>query len=350
MIKKFHIIGAGIAGLYFAKLIKQKHWYAETVIYEAAAHAGGRAFSFNDEKTGIILDNATHAILGANREALKLLHAPSFHKKPGFWNQGSLENGLWKFREELSLAMLNTPWKEASQDILKTVARKLFPFTGNKTKCYYSQNSLSQDIINPLIAETDEIIFGKKLTGFEHNGRRISRLHFNDGNIDIGEHEIVISAVDAYNYGKIFAASNFEFNEIINIHYRTSVAITLPGYVKMLGIRGKTVQWLFIHDNAVSATISNAGNIEMGDDELAQKVWGEISEIRGRQSPFVPPYRVLRHKRATLKQDEKNNDRRPDSPRTEYANLFIAGDWTMKNYPCSIEAAALSSRRLAKIF
>ena len=56
---KYHIIGAGVAGLQAAQLIRRKYPQAEITVYEAAEHPGGRCFSFADPKLGITLDNAT---------------------------------------------------------------------------------------------------------------------------------------------------------------------------------------------------------------------------------------------------------------------------------------------------
>ena len=39
---KYHIIGAGIAGLQTAQLLKCKYPQAQIIVYEAAKHIGGR--------------------------------------------------------------------------------------------------------------------------------------------------------------------------------------------------------------------------------------------------------------------------------------------------------------------
>ena len=70
---KYHIIGAGIAGLQTAQLLKRKYPQAQIIVYEAAKHIGGRCFSFSDTKLAATLDNATHAVLRGNSLAAKLL-------------------------------------------------------------------------------------------------------------------------------------------------------------------------------------------------------------------------------------------------------------------------------------
>ncbi len=68
----YHIIGAGIAGLSAAVYLQQKYPSAQIIVYEAASHPGGRAYSFIAPDWEMALDNATHVILGANRHSLKL--------------------------------------------------------------------------------------------------------------------------------------------------------------------------------------------------------------------------------------------------------------------------------------
>ena len=59
-----HVIGAGLAGLSCAvELVKARQ---RVVLWEAAAHAGGRCRSFHDATLDRTIDNGNHLILGAN--------------------------------------------------------------------------------------------------------------------------------------------------------------------------------------------------------------------------------------------------------------------------------------------
>lgn len=82
---KYHIIGAGVAGLQAAQLIRRKYPQAEITVYEAAEHPGGRCFSFADPKLGITLDNATHAVLHGNRLAAAYLGQDAKFAKAVFY-------------------------------------------------------------------------------------------------------------------------------------------------------------------------------------------------------------------------------------------------------------------------
>lgn len=344
--KTYHIIGGGVAGLSCAKFIKQKKPQSEIIVYEAGNHLGGRCYSYYDKKLGVEIDNATHVILGANSQACSLLRSRKFHKKIRFW-KNSLYNTPLQSKEEVALAIFNTPYQEVDKSILKNIFWKLFPFLPFKLKAHFSQNNLTKNLIVPLSDYADEIKLLHKLQGFESSEGKISELKFNKENIVIGKNDVVISALDAVNYSRLFEPYEFEYNSIINIHYRTSMPITLPYDFKLLGIKDCLAQWVFINREVLSVTISNSNNIKLSNEEIAHQVWKEICIIRGREAVFTPAYRVIRHKRATIKQDARNNNLRPNSSQTKYRNLLLAGDWTMKDFPCCVDAAVQSAKRIA---
>lgn len=344
--KTYHIIGGGIAGLSCAKFIKQKSPQSEVVIYEAANHLGGRCYSYYDKKLGTEIDNATHVVLKANSQTCNLLKNRKFHKKIRFWKNCSYNKPL-QSKDEIALAIFNTPYHEVDKSIIKTVFWKLFPFLPYKLKTYFSQNNLTKNLIVPLSEYADEIKLHHKLQSVNCCGEKISELKFNKEHVVVDKNDVVISALDAANYSRIFEAYEFEYNSIINIHYRTSMPITLPQDFKLLGIKDCLAQWVFINREVLSVTISNANDIKLSNEELAHQVWKEICTIRGREPAFTPAYRVIRHKRATIKQDTRNNSLRPISSQTQYRNLQLAGDWTMKDFPCCLEASVQSAKRIA---
>ena len=59
-----HVIGAGLAGL--ACAVELMAARRRVVVWEAAAHAGGRCRSFHDPALGRTIDNGNHLVLGAN--------------------------------------------------------------------------------------------------------------------------------------------------------------------------------------------------------------------------------------------------------------------------------------------
>ena len=69
--KKIVVLGAGYAGLAAAaELVLRGH---DVTLIEGRALLGGRAHSFNDTKTGLVLDNGQHILMGCYHESLALL-------------------------------------------------------------------------------------------------------------------------------------------------------------------------------------------------------------------------------------------------------------------------------------
>src|SRR5579864_3438375 len=63
-----HIIGAGLAGL--AAALRLAGSGRLITIHEATAQAGGRCRSYQDQATGMLIDNGTHLLLSGNQAAL----------------------------------------------------------------------------------------------------------------------------------------------------------------------------------------------------------------------------------------------------------------------------------------
>ncbi len=345
--RTYHIIGAGIAGLAVARYAKEKNSKNRIVVYEAAAHLGGRCYSYEDKELGRKLDNATHVILGANRNTHKLFEKISFQKRPLFWDccKHKISNNLADIKENILLSVCNTNASEAAPRIFRRVIMKLFPFLPSKLKMYFSHNDLSESLIDNLCCFADKIYNGYILKKVIGDKQCVKELVFNKETVTLNDNDVVISAVDAQSYHKLFNGPDFEFNEITTVFFRTSQPITLPREQKALGMLKGFAHWIFVNDDIVSVTISDSKNIKLDQDNLVRNLWQEIRATRNQNAPFLPPYKIIKHKQATIKQDTYNNAKRPKSAKTEYRNMFIAGDWTVKDFPCCIEAAVISAKR-----
>ena len=336
----YHIIGAGIAGLFAAKLIKEKHPLATVLIYEAADKIGGRCGSFFDKEHNCSYDNATHVLLNCNKQAKKLLGADIFKHSVSFWDYKSRrfisKLSCWR---EIILAVFNT----SAPNFLSLfyVLRQLL--RPRLLRACFSAGDLCNTLCEPLLVYANDIKYNHIWQGVESENHHISKLIFNKQTVTLGAHDKIISAIDSYNYHKIMGGYDFEYNAITNIFYRTSMALTFPKNKKMLGVKNALSQWIFSTPNYTSVTISQAtAKID------PRAVWQEICHIRNYNSAFEPYTRLRSFPQATLKQDKQNNRKRPTTAKTDYDNLLICGDWTMKNRPCCIETALCSALRLLK--
>lgn len=343
----YHIIGAGIAGLSSAKFIREQYPGARIVVYEAASRPGGRCLSYEHKRLGIALDNATHAILRGNKLAAELLGYEEFKHKIKFFDPQKQEfcSNWLKRRKEICEAVFNTPYEQVPFKMKAQTAAMIFPFFPSYFKLYFSQGDLKGQLVDPLLSFPDEVMYNCRLESFEENDDKIEALHFVGHMVKIAPEDKIICALDAYNYGKIFEYEPFEYNEIINIFYRTSMKISLPGGEDCLGLFNSKIHWLFSSPGTLAATISNNSGRYDNSDETARLIWAEICQIRGREPAFVPAYQIIRHKRATIKQDGKNNRLRPSSAQSKWQNMRLAGDWVVKDYPCCLETAILSAKR-----
>ena len=107
-------------------------------------------------------------------------------------------------------------------------------------------------------------------------------------------------------------------------------------------------QWVFRKNHLLSVTISNANDlVEQDANILARQAWQEVSTIiPGRVIP-LPPYRVVKERRATISQTPAQDILRPNSC-TNWENLHLAGDWINTGLPATIESAVQSGQNAAE--
>lgn len=348
--KTYHILGAGIAGLAAARFAKEKNPKNRVIIYEAAGHLGGRCYSYEDKELGRMLDNATHVVLGANKNACRFFPEMNFQKRPLFWDccERKISGKICEIGKNILLSACNTNADEVAKPVFRRILLKLFPFLPSQLKIYFSHNDLSVTFIETLCRFADKIYTGYVLKDSISDGRRIKELVFNKETVRLSENDVVICALDAQNYHKLFKGPEFDFNEITTVSFRTSQPITLALEQNVLGMLKGFSHWVFVNDDIVSVTISDSKNLKLDNDNLARNLWREIRATREQNAPFLPPYKVVRHKQSTIRQDARNNAKRPQTAQTDYANMFLAGDWTVRNFPCCIEGAIISAKRAVK--
>ncbi len=346
----YHIVGGGIAGLSCAKLLKQKAPNCRVIVYEAAEHAGGRCYSYKDSNFNVYLDNATHVILKGNKRAAKLVAPSKWLKTCLFWNaeKDIVSDKLKDFRPEILKSMCNTQADKISPKIIKKIFWELFPWAQYQRHIYFSENNITQTIINPLLTFADKVYTGCRLIKLETQFGRVAQLDFSNRQVEIGANDKIILALDAKNSATFLDIEQFEYNSIINIFYHTSQPIHLPRLASFMGVAHGLCDWIFVSGNILGVTISDVKDGNQNMEDLARNIWKQLDILRGVNSAFVPPFKVLHHKRATLCQNDENNNKRPTKASTPYKNMFIAGDWTMKDYPCCIETAILSAERAVR--
>ncbi|WP_339426838.1 FAD-dependent oxidoreductase, partial [Pseudomonas proteolytica] len=131
----------------------------------------------------------------------------------------------------------------------------------------------------------------------------------------------------------------------VNAHFRITPP---PGSAPILGVIGSVVEWLFAFPNRLSVTISNGDRlVDMPREELAQAIWTDVCKAGG-VTGDLPPWQIVRERRATFAATPAQNALRP-GPVTTLKNLFLAGDWTATGLPATIEGSVRSGDRAADL-
>ena len=400
-----HVVGAGVAGLAAAL------WLADAghavAVHEATPLAGGRCRALADGT-----DNGTHALLGANRAALRLLDRIGAREgwvepEPGglpvldlrdgsarrvalaplAWRHASLRPAgvsaravlalaglalplgrdravaeamashpefLRGFVDPLTVAALNTPAAEASAHRLGAVLRRL----GGRgaTRLLVAREGLGPDLVAPAVAALraagGSIRFGARLRRILAAGRRAGALDFGEeGAIALGPEDRVVLAVPPWEATRLLphTAAPGEHAPIVNLHFARPAATP----VRFIGMLDALCQWVLVRPAGISVTVS-AGDDAVREDQalLAPRAWAEILQA-ARAFALPGEWPEAPPPCRVVKERRATPRHRPGAPprpaRLPLANLALAGDWTWPDLPATIEAAALSGEAAARV-
>jgi squalene-associated FAD-dependent desaturase len=405
-----HIVGAGLAGLSAA--VGLVGTGREIVVHELARHAGGRCRSYFEPALGLTIDNGNHLLLSANRAALAFLKAvgsegrlvgPSnaefafadlasgarWSLRPNdgpvpWWifsksrrvpgtraaNYFSLAKLLRinadrpigdvidcagvlydRLARPVLLAALNTDPPKASSRLAGAVLRETLLKGGSATRPLVAEEGLGPVFIDPALAFLErngaQLRFSHQLRRLEFLDDRVRTLDFGEDVTELGTGDTVILALPASVVSLL--APNLptptKFRAIVNAHFKVEPPKSQP---KIMGVINGTVEWLFAFRGRLSATISAADRwIEAPREELATKIWEDIAAITG-ASHELPPWIIIKERRATFAALPDENARRPRAE-TPWRNLLLAGDWTATGLPATIEGAIRSGNRAAHL-
>lgn len=259
------------------------------------------------------------------------------------------------FLRPLSLAVLNTDPAAGSARLLWRVIRETF-LAGERAcrPCFFA-GGLSPALIDPavraLAAQGAPVRMRSRLRALDRSGRRAEALRFAGGAVALSADDDAVLAVPADACRALLpgeVAAPGRFNPILNVHFRLDLPAVLPWGLPFLGLIGGEAQWLFARGDLVSVTVSAAGAAAgRPAAEAAQGLWAEIAPVLGGGRKRVPPFRVVKERRATIVQGPAEAARRQGT-RTRLANVFVAGDWTDTGMPATIEGAVRSGLRAAE--
>ena len=378
--KKVYIIGAGLAGLSSAYALANKG--VDVTIYESTKMAGGRCRSFHDEILDREIDNGNHLILGANNHVVNLIKKLNiegrFYQKSAktIWFN-SLKNkdkyqlnlsvktlfkillankhqnieeilGDEKLLKLIALSIFNTKCDRVEIGELKKIIYKILLGGRNALNAYIPKKSWSDGLINPLVEHIENkginIHYNHPLKEIIFENEVATKLKFTDKNIELSANDRIILATPPQITAKFLPNTTIPnaFNPIVNVHFVLDHDRT--GEIE--GLVNSSVEWAFFKDGIISTTSSDAGKLaDLTNQEIADIVWGDLQKIMDLPDE-IPPYRVIKEKRATISCTPENLKLRPTT-NTEYSNLFLAGDYVDTNLPATIESAVISGQLAA---
>lgn len=401
--RRVHIIGAGLAGL--AAAVRLADAGVAVVLHEAARQAGGRCRSYHDATLGCRIDNGNHLLVAGNRAAMAYLRAigaeatlvgpdepafpcldlttgerwvmrPNLGRIPWWFfdrrrrvaGTAALDYlralGLARARPEhtvtdilardtvifrrlwqpFAVAALNTEVEQGSAALLGRVLREMFQ-EGSACRPLVPRDGLSETLVEPALDHLHrrgaQLRFGSRLRAIEFAGERAAALGFDEADEKLAADEAAILAVTAPVAMRLVPdlVAPTEFRAIVNAHYRTEAP---PESSLFVGLIGGTAEWVFRKRGVLSVTISAADRlVDTPAEELAALLWPEVRRAYDLPEAPLPPWQIVKEKRATFAATPVQLRRRPPAA-TRWRNLALAGDFTDTGLPATIEGAIRS--------
>lgn len=404
-----HIVGAGLAGLSAAVRLAEKG--RGVVLYEAARQAGGRCRSYYDSALQMVIDNGNHLMLSGNGAALDYLRRtgglravriapraefpfadlaagerwtlrPSMGPLPLWlfdrsarvpgtgWRDylgllpltlrrregrvdeslecvGPLYERLWR---PFLLAALNIEPAEGSARLAGRLLRESLARGGSACRPVVAEGlsaALVEPAIETLAARGAFVRLDHRLRAIRFEGERAAALDFGDALETLGPGDELILALPAPVALDLVPGlvAPTEHRAIVNAHFKMAPP---PGAPPLLGLVNATAEWIFAFKDRVSVTISAADRlIDKSREELAELIFADVAKAYKLAQP-LPPWQIIKEKRATFAASPAQNALRP-GPRTRFANVTLAGDWTQTGLPATIEGAVRSGYGAALI-
>lgn len=263
--------------------------------------------------------------------------------------EGPLWEKLWR---PILVAILNTEAEAGAAGLAARVLRETLGAGGTACRPMVATGGLSAAFVDPALArlraQGAEIRFGTRLRALQIEEGRVAAALFADGEIALGREDRIVLAVPPWVAAEILPGLSVptEHRAIVNAHFAAEAA---PGRPPILGIVGGVAEWLFAYPGRLSVTISAADRLlDMPREDLAAAIWREIAPLAGRGGSPLPPWQIVREKRATFAATPAMDALRPGAA-THLANLVLAGDWTATGLPATIEGAIRSGMAAASL-
>ena len=254
--------------------------------------------------------------------------------------------------EPLLLAALNIDPPLGSAKLASAIVRETLAAGGLACRPLIAREGLGETLIAPALTTLQKrgasVRFDHQLRALQFGEGRIAALEFSGETISLGEDDAVVLAVPPYIASALLRELTVptEFRAIVNAHFRIDPPVGQP---RIVGVLNATTEWLFAFPGRLSVTVS-AGDrlIDTPREELAKTIWNEVAAVAGLPAGPMPPWQIVRERRATFAATPEQDAKRPGVA-TSWRNLVLAGDWTNTGLPATIEGAIRSGNRAADV-
>jgi squalene-associated FAD-dependent desaturase len=265
----------------------------------------------------------------------------------------------WLMLEPFSVAALNTRPHEALACLFGSVLRETLLKGGGASLPRVPKAGLSEALIDPAIETLRqrgaEILFNRRVTGLTIERGRVTALATAEGPVPLDPDDSIVLAVPPWVAGELLPNITVpdSFESILNVHFKIALRpeddMAEAGFV---GLVNGTAEWIFFKPDHISITVSAANKlIDRSAEDLANTVWRNVAkalDLEGTRATEMPPFRVIKERRATIVANVVQEERRPGA-QTDIENLVLAGDWTDTRLPGTIEGAIRSGVTAAKL-
>jgi hydroxysqualene dehydroxylase len=254
--------------------------------------------------------------------------------------------------EPLLLAALNIDPPLGSAKLAAAIIRETLAAGGLACRPLIAREGLGETLIAPALATLQQrganVRFEHQLRAITFGEGRVETLEFSGETIALQKDDAVVLAVPPYIAAALVRGLSVptEFRAIVNAHFRVDPPAGQP---RIVGVLNATTEWLFAFPGRLSVTVS-AGDrlIDAPREDLAKTIWGEVATVAGLPADPMPPWQIVRERRATFAATPEQDLKRPGAV-TSWRNLVLAGDWTNTGLPATIEGAIRSGHRAADI-
>jgi hypothetical protein len=219
------------------------------------------------------------------------------------------------------------------------------------------KQGLSEALIDPAVATLGargvEIRLNSRIAELTIESGRVTALRGPDAALVVAPQDAVVLAVPPWVAADLLPGlvAPTAFEAILNIHFRHEGGDLEHG--QFIGLTSGTAEWVFVKPGHVSVTISAASRmVDEPAAGIAAAVWPNVVDALGldpRLKAGMPPFRVVKEKRATFAATAEQEKRRPGARTGLAGNLVLAGDWTDTGLPATIEGAIRSGRAAADV-